>query len=125
MQTIVNNPLFIPLAVTIAVIAIFSFNAGRHASQFAGFSVQWYGKALSNPFVMEALSVVIQVASFRWRGKRVFRCAPIHHHFEMVARDNIKAAGRDVHVVETLVTTRLWILSILFAILGVASLKIR
>jgi phospho-N-acetylmuramoyl-pentapeptide-transferase len=76
-------------------------------------------------FVMEALSVVIQVASFKLRGKRVFRCAPIHHHFEMVARDNIKAAGRDVHVVETLVTTRLWILSILFAILGVASLKIR
>jgi phospho-N-acetylmuramoyl-pentapeptide-transferase len=76
-------------------------------------------------FVMEAASVLIQVASFKMTGKRVFRCAPIHHHFEMVARENIKAAGRDVHVVETLVTTRLWILSILFAILGVASLKIR
>ncbi|MGL6209905.1 MAG: ABC transporter permease [Paracoccaceae bacterium] len=46
----------------IAVIAIFSFNAGRHASQFTGFSVQWYGKALSNPFVMEALWTSFVVA---------------------------------------------------------------
>ena len=37
------------LYLPIAVIAVFSFNAGRHASQFTGFSVQWYGKALSNP----------------------------------------------------------------------------
>ncbi len=49
----------------IAVIALFSFNAGRHASQFTGFSVQWYGKALSNPFVTEALwtSFVVALAS--------------------------------------------------------------
>ena len=76
-------------------------------------------------FVMEAVSVLVQVASFKLTGKRVFRCAPIHHHFELVARENIKAAGRDVHVVETLVTIRLWIVGILFAILGVACLKIR
>ena len=37
------------LYLPIAIIAIFSFNAGRHASQFTGFSLQWYGKALSNP----------------------------------------------------------------------------
>jgi spermidine/putrescine transport system permease protein len=43
------------LYLPIAVIAVFSFNSGRHASQFTGFSVQWYGKALANPFVMEAL----------------------------------------------------------------------
>ncbi len=65
------------LYLPIAVIAIFSFNAGRHASQFTGFSVQWYGKALSNPFVMEALRTSFIVAlclgpdrdacSARWR----------------------------------------------------------
>ncbi|MGL5011534.1 MAG: ABC transporter permease, partial [Paracoccaceae bacterium] len=46
---------YVFLYLPIAVIALFSFNAGRHASEFTGFSVQWYGKALSNPFVMEAL----------------------------------------------------------------------
>lgn len=50
------------LYLPIAVIAIFSFNAGRHASQFTGFSTQWYGKALSNPFVMEALQTSFIVA---------------------------------------------------------------
>lgn len=49
----------------IVVIALFSFNAGRHASQFTGFSVQWYGRALANPFVTEALwtSFVVALAS--------------------------------------------------------------
>ena len=53
------------LYLPIAVIAVFSFNAGRHASQFTGFSVQWYGKALSNPFVMEALwtSFIVALSS--------------------------------------------------------------
>jgi spermidine/putrescine transport system permease protein len=56
---------FVFLYAPIAVIALFSFNAGRHASQFAGFSVQWYGKALSNPFVTEALwtSFVVALSS--------------------------------------------------------------
>jgi phospho-N-acetylmuramoyl-pentapeptide-transferase len=76
-------------------------------------------------FVLEAGSVMLQVAGFKLTGKRLFRCAPIHHHFELLARENIRAAGRDVHVVETLVTIRLWILSLLFAILGLASLKVR
>jgi spermidine/putrescine transport system permease protein len=53
------------LYLPIAVIAIFSFNAGTHASQFTGFSTQWYGKALSNPFVMEALwtSFIVALSS--------------------------------------------------------------
>lgn len=53
------------LYLPIAIIAIFSFNAGTHASQFTGFSVQWYGKALSNPFVMEALwtSFIVALSS--------------------------------------------------------------
>ena len=64
-------------------------------------------------FVMEALSVILQVASFKLRGKRIFACAPIHHHFEIRKWS------------ETQVTIRFWILSILFALLGIATLKIR
>ena len=46
----------------IAIIVLFSFNAGRHASDFTGFSVKWYGKVLSNPFAMEALTTSLVVA---------------------------------------------------------------
>jgi spermidine/putrescine transport system permease protein len=46
----------------IAIIALFSFNAGRHASQLQGFSMQWYGRALKNPFVMDALETSLVVA---------------------------------------------------------------
>ncbi|MGF1445002.1 MAG: ABC transporter permease [Pikeienuella sp.] len=46
----------------IAIIALFSFSAGRHASQFEGFSTRWYGRALSNPFVMDALETSLLVA---------------------------------------------------------------
>ena len=64
-------------------------------------------------FVMEALSVILQVASFKLRGKRIFACAPIHHHFEIRKWS------------ETQVTIRFWILSILCALIGLATLKIR
>lgn len=64
-------------------------------------------------FVLEALSVILQVVSFKTRGKRIFAMAPIHHHFEMKNWS------------ETQVTVRFWILSIIFALLGVLSLKIR
>jgi len=47
----------------IGVIAVFSFNSGRYAAQLQGFSTQWYGKALANPFVMEALQTSATVAS--------------------------------------------------------------
>ena len=50
------------LYIPIGVIALFSFNAGRHAAQFQGFSAQWYGKALSNPFVVDALQTSLIVA---------------------------------------------------------------
>jgi phospho-N-acetylmuramoyl-pentapeptide-transferase len=76
-------------------------------------------------FVMEALSVVLQVASFKLTGKRIFRCAPIHHHFEIIAKEDAEREGRDVEVVETMITIRFWILSIVFAIMGIATLKIR
>jgi phospho-N-acetylmuramoyl-pentapeptide-transferase len=64
-------------------------------------------------FVMEAVSVILQVASFKLRGKRIFAMAPIHHHFEMKKWK------------ETQVTIRFWILSIIFALLGIMTLKIR
>ena len=50
------------LYIPIGIIVLFSFNAGRHASELRGLSVQWYGKALSNPFVMEALTSSLIVA---------------------------------------------------------------
>jgi phospho-N-acetylmuramoyl-pentapeptide-transferase len=76
-------------------------------------------------FVMEAMSVLIQVASFKWTGKRVFKCAPLHHHFELVAKERAEKAGRPVGLVETTITIRFWIVSIIFALIGVATLKIR
>ncbi len=64
-------------------------------------------------FVLEALSVMIQVLSYRTRGKRVFRMAPLHHHFEL--------AGWH----ETKVVIRFWIVAIFFALMALATLKVR
>jgi phospho-N-acetylmuramoyl-pentapeptide-transferase len=64
-------------------------------------------------FVLEALSVIIQVTSFKLRGKRVFRMAPLHHHFELSGWAEPK------------VIVRFWILSILFALLSLSTLKLR
>ncbi len=82
-------------------------------------------------FVMEAASVLIQQTYFKitkkiyGEGRRVFRCAPLHHHFEFIARDRAAAAGRSVGAAENMITIRFWILSIIFALIGVATLKIR
>jgi phospho-N-acetylmuramoyl-pentapeptide-transferase len=64
-------------------------------------------------FVLEGLSVVIQVAFFKLRGKRVFRMAPLHHHFELLGWN------------ETQVVVRFWIISVVFALAGLATLKLR
>ena len=64
-------------------------------------------------FVMEAFSVIIQVTSFKLTGKRVFAMSPLHHHFELLGWK------------ETTVVVRFWILSIIFAVLGLATLKLR
>lgn len=64
-------------------------------------------------FVMEALSVIIQVGSFKLTGKRVFLCAPIHHHFERKGWT------------ENQIVIRFWILAGLFALIGLATLKLR
>jgi phospho-N-acetylmuramoyl-pentapeptide-transferase len=64
-------------------------------------------------FVMEALSVMIQVASFKLTGKRVFRMAPLHHHFELKGWK------------ETQVVVRFWIITMLLVLAGLATLKLR
>ncbi len=64
-------------------------------------------------FVLEAVSVIVQVASFKMTGKRVFRMAPIHHHFEQLGWP------------ESTVVIRFWIISIVLALTGLATLKLR
>lgn len=64
-------------------------------------------------FVMEAGSVILQVASFKTTGKRIFKMSPLHHHFELSGWK------------ENTVIVRFWILSLLFALLGLATLKLR
>jgi phospho-N-acetylmuramoyl-pentapeptide-transferase len=63
-------------------------------------------------FVIEVLSVIIQVVSFKLRGKRVFKMSPLHHHFELSGWSEQK------------VVVRMWIMGIVLAILGLSSLKI-
>jgi phospho-N-acetylmuramoyl-pentapeptide-transferase len=64
-------------------------------------------------FVAEALSVIIQVFVYKRTGKRVFRMAPIHHHFEQLGWK------------ESTVVIRFWIVSIVLALIGLATLKVR
>jgi phospho-N-acetylmuramoyl-pentapeptide-transferase len=64
-------------------------------------------------FVLEALSVILQVGSFKLRGRRVFRMSPLHHHFELAGWSESK------------VVIRFWILAILFALFALATLKLR
>ena len=64
-------------------------------------------------FVLEVGSVILQVGSYKIRKKRIFLCSPIHHHFEL----------KGWH--ENKVVIRFWILSLIFAIIGLATLKLR
>ena len=64
-------------------------------------------------FVLETVSVIIQVASFKTRGKRVFRMAPIHHHFELKGWP------------EPRVIVRFWIITVMLVLFGLATLKLR
>lgn len=64
-------------------------------------------------FVLETVSVIVQVASFRLTGKRVFKMAPIHHHFEHLGWT------------ESQVVIRFWIISLVLALIGLSSLKLR
>ncbi len=67
-------------------------------------------------FVMEAASVILQVGWFKWTRRRIFACAPLHHHFEL---------KKNRPWSETQVTIRFWIVSIICALCGVLMLKIR
>ena len=64
-------------------------------------------------FVLETVSVIVQVASFKLTGKRVFRMAPIHHHFEQKGWQ------------ESTIVVRFWIIAAVLAIIGLATLKLR
>src|SRR5438132_463282 len=64
-------------------------------------------------FVVEALSVILQVGSFKLRGKRIFRMAPIHHHFELLGWSASK------------VIVRFWIMALVFALFALTTLKLR
>ncbi len=64
-------------------------------------------------FVLEAISVILQIGSFRFTGKRIFKIAPLHHHFQFLGWP------------ETKVITRFWILASLLALLALVTLKIR
>jgi phospho-N-acetylmuramoyl-pentapeptide-transferase len=64
-------------------------------------------------FVLETVSVMLQVASFKLTGKRIFRMAPIHHHFELKGWAEPK------------VIVRFWIISFVLVLVGLATLKIR
>ncbi|HEX2816005.1 MAG TPA: phospho-N-acetylmuramoyl-pentapeptide-transferase, partial [Phenylobacterium sp.] len=64
-------------------------------------------------FVLETVSVIIQVLWFKRTGKRVFLMAPVHHHFEKLGWS------------ESTVVIRFWIVSIMLALLGLATLKLR
>ena len=64
-------------------------------------------------FVMETLSVILQVGSFKLTGKRIFKMAPIHHHFELMGWP------------EPRVIVRFWIITVMLVLLGLATLKLR
>ena len=64
-------------------------------------------------FVMETLSVILQVGSFKLTGKRIFKMAPIHHHFELMGWP------------EPRVIVRFWIITVMLVLFGLATLKLR
>ena len=64
-------------------------------------------------FVLEAFSVIVQVSSFKLTGKRVFRMAPIHHHFELKGWPEPK------------IFVRFWIITLMLVMLGLSTLKLR
>ena len=64
-------------------------------------------------FVLETVSVILQVASFKLTGRRIFRMAPIHHHFELKGWP------------EPRVIVRFWIITVMLVLFGLATLKLR
>ena len=63
--------------------------------------------------MLETVSVIVQVASFRLTGRRIFRMAPLHHHFEQMGW------------AESTIVIRFWIIALVLALFGLATLKLR
>jgi phospho-N-acetylmuramoyl-pentapeptide-transferase len=64
-------------------------------------------------FVLETVSVIVQVLSFKWTGKRIFKMAPLHHHFEQKGW------------AEPTIVVRFWIIAAILAMVGLGTLKLR
>ena len=64
-------------------------------------------------FVLETVSVIVQVASFKMTGRRVFRMAPLHHHYEQKGWP------------EATIVIRFWIIAVILALIGLSTLKLR
>jgi phospho-N-acetylmuramoyl-pentapeptide-transferase len=69
--------------------------------------------AVGGLFVVEAASVILQVASFKLTGRRIFRMAPLHHHFELLGWK------------EPQIVVRFWVLAFMFALISLTTLKLR
>jgi phospho-N-acetylmuramoyl-pentapeptide-transferase len=68
---------------------------------------------MAGVFVLETVSVILQVASFKLTGRRIFRMAPIHHHFELKGWAEPK------------IIVRFWIITVILVLFGLATLKVR
>ena len=89
---------------------------GKSIPELAGFGPYFffpYPQYLGGLFVIEALSVILQVGSFKLRRKRIFRMAPLHHHFELVGWK------------EPQIIIRFWIVAFIFATFTLMTLKLR
>ena len=64
-------------------------------------------------FVLETVSVIIQVVSYKLTGRRIFKMAPLHHHFEQKGWE------------ESTIVIRFWIIAVILALIGLSSLKLR
>jgi phospho-N-acetylmuramoyl-pentapeptide-transferase len=69
--------------------------------------------SIGGVFLLELLSVILQVGSFKLTGKRIFRMAPLHHHFELMGWSESK------------IIVRFWILALVFALFSLTTLKLR
>jgi phospho-N-acetylmuramoyl-pentapeptide-transferase len=98
----------VPVMIAAACFALIAYLAGN--AVFAGYLQIHFVPGL---FVLETVSVIVQVASFKLTGRRVFRMAPLHHHFEKKGWQ------------EPTIVIRFWIIAMILAMVGLATLKVR
>ena len=85
----------------------------RSASWQSSFATKSFLFIMGGVFVLETVSVILQVASYRLTGKRIFRMAPIHHHFELKGWP------------EPRIIVRFWIITVVLVLIGLSTLKLR